>query len=30
MKKKMLLLQQIVDDLSAVPAVGAVGDMHPI
>ena len=30
MKKKMLFLQQVVDDLFPVPAVSSVTDMHPV
>ena len=30
MKKKMLLLQQVVDDLLAITSVGTITDMHPI
>ena len=30
MKKKMLFLQQIVDDLLSISSVGAVGDVYPI
>ena len=30
MKKKMLFLQQVVDDLLAVVPVGTITDMHPI
>ena len=30
MKKKMLFLQQVVDDLLAVPPVGSIRHMHPV
>ena len=30
MKKKMLFLQQVIDDLLPVPTVGTIGDMHPV
>ena len=30
MKKKMLFLQQVVDDLLSISSVGAVGDVYPI
>ena len=30
MKKKMLFLQQVVDDLLSIPAICPVGDVYPI